>query len=391
MASASLNFRWLTESQHWLRAVISNESGSFNGDVVEKRIATQLLSARHEVHQAALKPDDALREWLGKRIENGTMGDLSSLTSAVQMQFPNYVRLAVCSLQSPSVEDLLQKAFEWGSQSEKSFTHQAIVASARSARLGFECVIVTGERLPDFQPGQLSRGHDNFYILCPLCHRGQACEVPPLMRSVTLECPQCHRPYVMLAVDTKGRYHHANEFLTGYAPPARFPAGITRLNEMLLIWNSVVQSIRYVLDDADGNEKNDAWQTAAETQKLGTGDCEDSSIYLADWLIARGFNARVALGHYAERGGHAWVIVQLDGETYLLECTNPEVNTSRPPLIKDVGSRYVPDCTFDREGFYSRKNSSVPWDGDYWSQAKWQRVIPTPDRTVAKAVADTAK
>ena len=132
------------------------------------------------------------------------------------------------------------------------------------------------------------------------------------MRTVSLECPNCHRPYAMLAVDTKGRYHYVNEYLTGYCPPAHFPAGISRLNEMLLIWNSVVRGMRYVPDSADGNEDNDAWQTAAETQQLGTGDCEDSSILLADWLIARGFEARVALGHYAERGGHAWVIVRLE-------------------------------------------------------------------------------
>ncbi len=391
VASASFNFKWLTDSQHWMHSVISNEAGSFNGREVEGRIATQLFSARHVADQKPLKPDPELREWLNQRIEKGTMGDLNTLIASVQMQFPNYVRLAVCTLQSPSVEDLLQKAFEWSNQTEKCFTHQAIIASAKAVRLGFECVIVTGQRLRDFQPSELAHGYDNFYIMCPLCRRGQACEVPPLMRSVSLECPHCRRPYAMLAVDTKGRYRHVNEFFTGYAPPARFPAGISRLNEMLIIWNSVVQSIRYVLDTADGNEKNDAWQTAAETRKLGSGDCEDSSIYLADWLIARGFDARVAVGHYAERGGHAWVIVQLEGSTYLLESTNPDVNTSRPPLVEDVGSRHVPDCTIDREGFYTRRNPSAPWDGDYWSQAKWQRVIPNPIKTVASAASEKGK
>lgn len=385
VASASFNHNWLTHSQHWMRSVISNEAGSFNGKEIENRVATQLLSARHAAQLGPLEHDDALRGWLHDRINKNALGDLKNLTATVQLQFPNYVGLSVCSLQSPSVDTLLQQAFEWGNRTEKDFTHQAIAATAKSARLGFECVIVTGQRLPDFQPQQLSRGNANFYIKCPLCQRGQACEVPPLMRSVTLECPKCQRPYVMLAVDTKGRYHHANEFLTGYAPPARFPNGISRENEMLLIWNSVVQNIRYVLDNADGNEKNDAWQHARETQTLGRGDCEDSSIYLADWLITRGFNARVALGHYAERGGHAWVVVQLEGKTYLLECTNPVTDTSRLPLLEDVASRHVPDRMFDRDGFYSRKNPSAPWDGDYWSPAKWQQVVPTPVKTVTNS------
>ena len=178
---------------------------------------------RHGAHQEALEPDDELRAWLADRIEKGATGDLDTLTESVQMQFPHYVRLAVCTLQSPSVDDLLQKAFEWSNQTEESFTHQAIIARTKPARLGFECVIVTGQRLPDFKPEELTRGHDKFYIICPLCRRGQACEVPPLMRSVSLECPHCHRPYAMLAVDTKGRYHHVNEYLTGYCAPGTFP------------------------------------------------------------------------------------------------------------------------------------------------------------------------
>lgn len=387
VAFASFNHSWLTVSQQWLRSVISNEAGSFNGTEVESRIITELLSTRRAAQMGPLKQDDALREWLHDRINKNSVGDLKNLTTSVQLQFPNYVGLSVCSLQSPSVDNLLQQAIEWSSRTEKSLTHHAIVATAKPARLGFDCVIVTGHRLPDFQPEQLSSSNASFYIKCPLCQNGQTCEVPPLMRSVTLECPKCQRPYVMLAVDTKGRYHHANEYLTGYAPPARFPEGISRVNEMLLIWNSVVNSIRYVLDNADGNEKNDAWQHAQETQALGKGDCEDSSIYLADWLIARGFNARVALGHYAERGGHAWVVVQLEGKTYLLECTNPETDTSRPPLLEDVASRHVPDRTFDRDGFYTRKNPSAPWDGDYWSPVKWQQVVPNPVKTVTSSEA----
>lgn len=384
-ASASLDLRWLTDSQQWMRSLIGNEAATFKAGEAEAKIATQVSAVRRAAHQEELASDAELRDWLGGRVGKGAMDDLDDLTASVRAQFPRYVKLAVCALKSPSVDDLLQKASDWSHQTEKSFTHQAVVARARAAHFGFECVIVTGQRLEDFDPGKLARGHDHFFVKCPLCHSAQGCEIPPLMRSVSLECPSCHRPYAMLAVDTKGRYRYVNEYLEGYAPPARFPGGISKLNEMLLIWNSVVHGIRYVPDLADGNDTNDAWQTAAETQRLGTGDCEDSSIYLADWLISRGFNARVAVGHYAERGGHAWVIVRLDGRSYILESTNPEVDTHEPPLLENVGARYVPDAMIDREGFYTRLNPSAPWDGDYWSLAKWQHVLPNRKETIASA------
>jgi hypothetical protein len=382
-ASTSLDVGWLTDSGHWMRSLFRNEAGTFDASATEGRIAARMLAARREVHRGALEPDPELRAWLARRVEKGALDDLDALTESVRGRFPHYVRLSVCALQSPSIDDLLQKAFEWSHQTDKSFTHYAIIARTKPAHLGFECVVLTGQRLRDFEPEELSSGHESFYIMCPLCRQGQACEIPVLMRSISLDCPHCHRPYAMLAVDTKGRYRHVHEFLTGYAPPAHFPAGINRLNEMLLIWNSVIQGVRYVPDTADGNDANDAWQTAAETQRLGTGDCEDSSIYLADWLIARGFEARVALGHYAERGGHAWVMVRLEGRTYLLESTSSDVDTSRPPLLKDVGARYVPDAMVDRAGFYTRRKPSAPWDGDYWSELKWQQVKPNPKPSLA--------
>ncbi len=396
VASASLDLRWLTDSWHGPRSVGSQAAGASDLDQIEKQVAAQVLAARQRVHQSRLKPDAELRAWIAPRLEKGLTRDLDAFTTSVQAQFPNYTRLAVCTLQSPSLGDLAKKASEWSQQTEKGFTHQAIVARTPSARPGFECVIVTGRRLKNFQPEDLTRHRGEFYIMCPLCRRGQACEVPSLQRSVSLECPNCQRPCALLAVDTKGQYRYVNEYLSGYAPPARFPAGITRLNEMLLIWNAVVHGIRYTLDAAGGNGANDAgakdaWQTAAETQQLGTGDCEDSSIYLADWLIARGFDARLVIGHYAERGGHAWVIVRLEGRTYLLESTNRDADMSRPPLLDDVGSRYVPESMIDREGFHTRCNPSAPWDGDYWSQGKWLRVIPNPKQAVASAGAGQEK
>jgi predicted transglutaminase-like cysteine proteinase len=383
VAYASHDLQWLTDSRMWMHSVVTNEAGRFESGEVEGRLASQVNDSRQKVQQGKLERDDDLRLWIDQQLEKNAVKDLQGFTESAQARFPRYSRLAVCNLQSLSLGEMMQKTADWTKHTENKFTHLAIVARKRPARLGFECVIVAGRRLEDFRPEDLVIGHDQFYVTCPLCHHSQTCEVPPLMRTISLECPNCRRPYAMLAVDTKGRYHYVNEYLTGYCPPAHFPAGISRLNEMLLIWDSVIHAVRYLPDSADGNEQNDAWQTAPETQQLGTGDCEDSSIYLADWLIARGFEARVALGHLAERGGHAWVVVRLEGNTYLLEATNPDANTSRPPLLSDVGSRYVPDASLDREGFYVRTQPSATWDGDYWTNGKWQYVIPERKKSVA--------
>jgi hypothetical protein len=237
--------------------------------------------------------------------------------------------------------------------------------------------VVLGERLPLFAPEALAdQKQEKFYSVCTLCKQGQACQIPRHSRSLSLECPHCHRVYAMVAADSHGRFRYVNEYLTGYEPPAHYPAGQTKLAELMSIWRAVASGCRYTPDA--GDDDNDAWQTARETQALGTGDCEDSSILLADWLLARDFQARVALGRYAERGGHAWVVVRLDHEDYLLESTEGASNAQRPPLLSEVGSRYVPELLFDHLAFFIRTQPADLWNGDFWSEDTWQRVVPRP-------------
>jgi predicted transglutaminase-like cysteine proteinase len=213
-----------------------------------------------------------------------------------------------------------------------------------------------------------------FYSECKLCGNAQPCEIPRHTRSLSMECSHCKKVYALLAADTQGRFRYMNEFLTGYAPPARFRKGQSRLEELMTIWQAVARQCRYTKDS--GTDNNDAWQTGLETQVMGKGDCEDTSILLADWLLSRGFQARVALGRYAERGGHAWVVVRLDEKDYLLESTEGASHATAPPLLSDLGSRYVPEVLFDREAFYTRHQAIVGWQGDYWAEKTWLRVVP---------------
>ena len=106
---------------------------------------------------------------------------------------------------------------------------------------------------------------------------------------------------------------------------------------------------------------------------------------MADWLHSRGFEARVAIGRFAERGGHAWVVTRLNGKEYLLESTAPNPRLDSEPLAIDVGSRYVPDAMFDYDSIYVRTDPHDVWDGKYWDQSKWvrskQRVRRAPPKS----------
>jgi hypothetical protein len=388
-ASVSFGWRWYLDSKRWVIGLFCSNSEIARPDEVEQRVAAQLYCDREATKARRLQTDEQLHGWLGAKLDAGGAGAIEEVLQQAQMAQPHYLKIAAYAARSTSVDGLLEQIEGWEEQTDSSFTHQAIVARARPARMGYECVILAGQRLEDFVPEAMRPGHDLFFSKCPLCGKGQPCNIPHRHRSVSLECPHCHRTFAMIAPDTKGRFHYMSDYLTGYAPPAHFPAGISRYDEMVLIWRNVIGTIRYVPDSPDGSDEIDVWQFALETEMLGTGDCEDSAILLADWLGARGFEVRVALGRFAELGGHAWVVVRLGGKTYLLEATSPHADTVTPPLSEDVGSRYVPETVLDRDGFNVRRQPDDPWDGDYFTPAKWIH-IKTPRSAAGEAVQSVA-
>ncbi len=68
----------------------------------------------------------------------------------------------------------------------------------------------------------------------------------------------------------------------------------------------------------------DYWQLPFETEKLGTGDCEDKAIWLYSRLLKEGFdNVRLVLGNYRRNKSsvHMWVNWYHDGRVYILDPT----------------------------------------------------------------------
>lgn len=89
-----------------------------------------------------------------------------------------------------------------------------------------------------------------------------------------------------------------------YLPPIRYVTSSTSALHGLARW--VASRVRYVTD-VDNWERPDFWQPPGLTLKLGTGDCEDSS--LVAWSAAPLLGlptGRLALGLHGGQG-HAWV------------------------------------------------------------------------------------
>ena len=327
-----------------------------------------------------LSLDGELETWAQGKVSDGLdLTDLNAVAEMVKVALPRYAKVLVVSATSPSLEGLLKSFQETSQQVDSDITHVACAMRESAGGLSHQALLIMGQRLQDFSPELLKIGHTNqFFNVCVHCGRSHICRIPTDQRSMGLECPNpdCGRTYAVIAADRNGTFHYANEFLTGYQPPALFARDQSRVQELFTIWEAVHENCQYLKDAGSRKNQTDSWQFAVETQSMLSGDCEDSSIFLADWLISRGFLARVALGKYGDLGGHAWVVVKIDDKEYLLESTEALPDPDHPPLASQVGSRYVPEVTFDRFHLYVRKNDSSIWNGDYWSTKIWTQIEP---------------
>jgi hypothetical protein len=69
-------------------------------------------------------------------------------------------------------------------------------------------------------------------------------------------------------------------------------------------------------------ETRDRWQTAEETERLRSGDCEDKAVWLYKKLIQSGrMDARLVVGRKSgrDRGLHVWVTLGEGDRTLLLD------------------------------------------------------------------------
>lgn len=362
----------------WWQSLTNPATSERAADLFKVQLLDQINYARIAAKATPLQVDPELQKFLERYEQELPCDNPDDITQNVQASLPRYFRVSVCTATRPNPDDLFQEFRPFSQKTDREMTHFGCMLKNAAGGLSQTCLVVVGQKLEDFSPEQLNaRKTDAFFNVCSLCGHPHVCRVSYEQRSLTLECPSCARTYAVVASDSHGNYRYVNEFLSGYQPPAKFPKDQSRIQKLFTIWGAVHQHCAYTLDP-DGKKKvqTDSWQTALETQNKQRGDCEDSSIFLAEWLASQGFQVRVALGKYGDMGGHAWCVVRLDGTDYLLESTEGKPDVNNPPLADIVGSRYVPEVQFDRNAIYVRSKPRQTWSGDYWSGRMWTRIEP---------------
>ena len=92
----------------------------------------------------------------------------------------------------------------------------------------------------------------------------------------------------------------------------------------------------------------DNWQLPFETEKLGTGDCDDKAIWLYSKLLKEGIDdVRLVLGNYksGEFSVHMWVNWYHDGQVFILDPTIDNGIRSAEQYSKDY---YQPFYSFHK-------------------------------------------
>jgi hypothetical protein len=358
---------------------LSDESQRYSPTRFRVDLVDRLNYARMGAKKEVLRLDPEMDEWVQKHFPTLVIDDLDALTKKIQEALPRYYQVSVCTAESPTLRVLLDEFQDFSSRMAPEMTHLGIAVRPSMGGLTQQALVVVGQRLHDFSPEVLAERQDEaFFSRCLHCKHPHIVRVSRNQSSLGLECPQCRRTYAVVAADSKRKFRYVNEFLTGYAPPAVFPKDISRIYQLFTICSAVHGNCIYTRDPGVKKDATDAWQTSLETQRLGQGDCEDSAIYLCDWLISQGYNARVALGRYGDLGGHAWVVVKMNDMEYLLESTESAPDPRDPPLVSKVGSRYVPEVLFDRFALYVRSTPGQAWRGNdgYFSGKLWSRIEP---------------
>lgn len=225
-------------------------------------------------------------------------------------------------------------------------------------------------------------------------------------------CQQCKSLLFYIVEGVSGLQCYPWQYLRG----SRWPRSngckavsysIERVEE---IWMDVARTLKYVTDEDQFNGRQEVWQTASECIENGAGDCEDHCITLADWLITEGYEIRVVLGQ-TKYGAidwytHAWLVLRLNGEEYLIESTQKTSKDASAPsrtdpsyvlwrenyrlkLIKKFNNSYRPFFAFDSSQIWVRQgvNLSTPekivspsttdsyWNETAWVKGSWLRQV----------------
>lgn len=315
--------------------------------------------------------------------------ELDEVFDSLQTKFPGAQYLAANLITSANREDLLEKLSSWTAVANPDF--DSIITTVFRAGSQIGVIGVMSRRIPEFSLRAANTEGGRFHNRCPHCQVIHALELDRDSRTLILSCPHCDLPFDVLAVGSSGEIKRATDFLEGFRlfeeTTGKRPA--SGEERVLALWSQVADHCEYQLDqDRAGASSDDrfreVWKASGETWHEASGDCEDTSILLADVLISAGFEARVAIGWNGNIGQHAWVVVKVGTRQYILESTlQKKIENSDLVDVESSAAFYQPEQLIDRDRIYYSTARPDRFRLDYFSTALW-KAIPKPEPSAAE-------
>lgn len=357
------------------RSLVSG-SAAIDQETFQNRALNEVNSRRSELNLATLREDPEIHEALarfGASQNRLASAELEPLFASLQRQFPGAQYLSATVLLDPRDTGLHSSLAKWEDAGNPQYESLSTLAFRDGLRQG--CIAVLSRRLPPFDLEVANRDGGRYFQTCPHCDSAHAIQLDRESQTLILACPDCRKPYDVLAADTGGRFRRASDYFEGY----RLPISTKPEKEgsealMTGIWSAVLNHCDYEYDHK-GSEQAEAWKFPSQTWKEAKGDCEDTSLLLADALNSAGIEARVAVGWNIHIGQHAWCVARTaDGRQWILESTlrlKPGQTPVPVPVAKGA-EEYQPEQLVGPGQLHFRHDGKVRagcpdyWSGDFW-------------------------
>lgn len=346
----------------------------FRSDAIAK-----VNRARVPLNVGEVGVDEEIQAFLLSFVEENIDPDeieLDEVFNSLQSRFPGAQYLAANLVTCSSRDELLSKLTGWTAVASPDFNTVNTTVFTHGRRIG--ALAVMARRIPEFSLREANQSGGRFYNSCPHCGEVHALEVEKESRTLILSCPYCDLPFDVLAADADGQIRRASDYFDGFAlrehPDAK--TQMTAEQRILALWQRIADQCDYQLDQDYSEERgSEVWKFSRQTWEEKAGDCEDTSILLADVLISAGFEARVAIGWNGNIGQHAWVVVKAGDKQYVLESTLQDTIRSEHLLITtEAADFYQPEQLFDRENLYFTEAEERDFRQDYFSPSLWRKL-----------------
>lgn len=329
--------------------------------------------------------DESIQELLHRLIQehpNPKDVELDFVFERVQNEFPGAQYLAANLVTAPDRDALLSNLTHWTASANSDFDtiNTAVFTSGRR----YGALAVMSRRIPQFSLLVANERGGKFFNQCPHCAETHALELERESRTLILSCPYCDLPFDVLALDTVGNIRRASDFFEGFEliEPENLRKTGSPEERVVAMWQRVADRCDYQLDHHRSSQR-EVWKTPSETWNEKAGDCEDTSLLLADALLSAGFEARVAIGWNGNIGQHAWVVVRVEDRQYVIETTLQE-NIAMESLVPaaQAADYYQPEQLFDRGHLYYTTADREKFAQDYFCRELWES-IPVSSESAA--------